>query len=166
MRGDDQHSGRGLGRSDTGGRSGGTVGVVIHEDFDLRIPSDPARARDVQERIIAALERIQFSKRDIFAVRLALDEAITNAIRHGNQGDPQKTVRIQCTIRNDVLRVSIEDEGAGFRPEDVPDPRLEENLERTSGRGLLLMRSYMNHVEYQGRGNILLLEKRRSDHAA
>ena len=92
-------------------------------------------------------------------MRLSLEEGIINAIKHGNRNDPQKSVHIEWYISDEKVRVEIEDEGAGFRPEDVPDPTLEENLERPSGRGIMLMKAFLTLVEYNDRGNRLVLEK-------
>ena len=89
----------------------------------------------------------------------ALDEAIVNAIKHGNAFHPEKTVRVNCLISDELFRVEIEDQGPGFRLEDVPDPTDDENLERPCGRGIMLMRSFMTKIEYNESGNLVLLEK-------
>lgn len=131
------------------------------EQFEVTIPSDTSAGQAVQERIVARLEELAYSTRDVFGVRLSLEEALVNAIKHGNGMDPSKTVRVECSISPDFVRVVVEDQGPGFKPEDVPDPTEEENLERPCGRGIMLMRAFMSHVEYLGRGNVLVLEKRR-----
>jgi serine/threonine-protein kinase RsbW len=131
------------------------------EQFDVVIPSDTAMGQEVQERIVSHMERLDFPMRDVFGVRLALEEALVNAIKHGNGMDPDKNVRIQWQISPEFVCVEIEDEGPGFVPEAIPDPTEEENLERPCGRGIMLMRSFMSRVEYSGRGNKVLLEKRR-----
>lgn len=132
------------------------------EHFEVIIPSETSAGQEVQERIVARLEQLEFSMRDVFGVRLALEEGLVNAIKHGNRMDPGKTVRVEWSISSDFIRVVIEDQGPGFSPETVPDPTAEENLERPCGRGIMLMRSFMSLVEYQGRGNVLVLEKRRA----
>jgi len=129
------------------------------EQFNVVIPSDTALGQEVQERIVSRLEQLEFPPRDVFGVRLALEEALVNAIKHGNGMDPNKSVRIQWRIDRECVCVEIEDEGPGFIPADIPDPTAEENLERPCGRGIMLMRSFMSRVEYQGRGNKVLLEK-------
>ena len=130
------------------------------EAFDVTIPSDTARGREVQEQIIGSLEAQGFSPRDVFGVQLALEEAIVNAIKHGNRMDPDKTVRIQWEVNPQFVRVSIEDQGEGFEVADVPDPTDDENLDKPGGRGIMLMRSFMTSVEYGGHGNILVMEKK------
>lgn len=129
------------------------------EEFEVIIPSDTSKGQAIQERIVKALEDRSFSPRDVFGVRLALEEAIVNAIKHGNRMDPKKTVRIRCAINHDKVRVEIEDQGGGFKVEDVPDPTLDENLERPCGRGIMLMKAFMNLIEYNDSGNMITLEK-------
>ena len=132
------------------------------EQFEVTIPSETAAGQAVQERIVSRLEALEYTTREVFGVRLALEEALVNAIKHGNRMDPDKSVRVEVAVSSEFVRVVIEDQGPGFHPEDVPDPTEEENLERPCGRGIMLMRAYMSHVEYQGRGNVLILEKRRA----
>lgn len=132
-------------------------------EFDIHIPSDTAAGQAVQERIIGALEQREFSPRDVFSVRLALEEALVNAIKHGNGMDPDKQVHVRCRINSDCVRIEVEDEGPGFTLTDVPDPTAEENLEKPCGRGIMLMRAFMDIVEYTARGNGVVLEKRRGE---
>jgi serine/threonine-protein kinase RsbW len=133
------------------------------EEFETTIPNDTGAALAVQDRIVRALEDLGYPPRDVFGCRLALEEALVNAIKHGNQNDPRKSVRVVCRIAPDRFVVEIEDEGPGFDPEDVPDPTSEENLEKPSGRGIMLMRAFMTRVDYQGRGNRVFLEKHRGN---
>lgn len=130
--------------------------------FEVRIPSDTAAGLKVQERIVAALEPFEYSDRDIFAVRLSLEEGITNAIRHGNRNAADKQVTIRCDINTDRMRVEVQDEGEGFDPGEIPDPTDPAFLERPCGRGLLLMKSYLDHFEYADRGRLLILERNRN----
>ena len=136
--------------------------MPVHEQFEVVIPSDTDAGQAVQERIVARLESLEYSMRDVFGIRLALEEALVNAIKHGNGLDPDKTVRVNCLIEDDLLRVEIEDQGPGFNMSDVPDPTAEENLERPCGRGIMLIRSFMTSVEYNAKGNRVVLEKRRT----
>ncbi len=133
------------------------------DEFEFRIPSSTTEGQKVQERIIQRLEEIGFPARGIFGVRLALEEALVNAIKHGNGLDPNKEVFVNCQISHDKVRVVIEDQGPGFRLADVPDPTEDENLEKPGGRGIMLMRAFLSLVEYNERGNRVVLEKHRSD---
>lgn len=135
--------------------------MVQTEELKTTIPSDTAAAQQIQERIVALLESLDYSTRDVFSVRLALEEALVNAIKHGNRMDPRKTVRIDCLVNSSSVRIEIEDEGSGFNLADVPDPTTDENLERPCGRGIMLMRSFMTTVQYLGCGNRVVMEKLR-----
>jgi serine/threonine-protein kinase RsbW len=131
-------------------------GHTDHSDrsrADVTIPSDPAEARRVQDEIEQQMQQCQYAERDVFGIRLALEEALVNAIKHGNQMDITKKVHIDYLVTPDRFEIRITDEGPGFDPTDVPDPTDIENLERACGRGLMLMRHYMNEVVYSPRGN-------------
>jgi serine/threonine-protein kinase RsbW len=134
---------------------------MSQEEFQVTISSDPAEGVSVQERIIGMLEKLNFSAKDVFGVRLALEEALVNAIKHGNGSDPTKHVRINCCVDGDVARIEIEDEGPGFSPGEVPDPTNDENLEKPGGRGIMLMRAFMTEVNFVGNGNKVQLVKSR-----
>jgi serine/threonine-protein kinase RsbW len=128
---------------------------TTEEVFESRLGAGAAFITLVTERLV----EFGWSDGDVYAVRLALEEGITNAIRHGNQLDPNKQVTANCRLAAKRVWIEILDEGHGFDPERVPDPTEPENLERPGGRGLLLMRSYMTRVEYSPRGNHLVMEK-------
>ena len=103
--------------------------------------------------IIEAIEARQYDQASCFAIRLALEEALTNAFRHGNNDHPDKTVTIEYRIDERSVVIDVEDQGQGFDPHSVPDPTADENLEIPSGRGIVLMRSFMTNVEFQPPGN-------------
>ncbi len=125
------------------------------------IPSESASGKRILDEILAQLDAHKWSKRDIFAIHLALEEALVNAIKHGNQWDVSKNVHIDCRLSPCQILVEIRDEGKGFDPCDVPDCTDEERLEMASGRGVLLMRSFMSSVEYTGKGNCVVMTKDR-----
>jgi serine/threonine-protein kinase RsbW len=127
--------------------------VAIHRSAEVG-----ALLEDVAERLRAA----GYSHKEEFGVRLALEEAIVNAIKHGHGGDPTKQVNVRYRVEADRVTVEVEDEGPGFRPEAVPDPLAPENRERDCGRGLLLMRHYMTTVRYNDRGTCVTLCKCRT----
>jgi serine/threonine-protein kinase RsbW len=126
------------------------------------IRSDPVEARQVQEEIEHQLKAQQYSERDIFCIKLALEEALVNAIKHGNRLDRNKKVRISYNVKVERFDILIADEGHGFNPAEVPDPTAIENLERPCGRGLMLMRYYMNEVVFGPRGNSVTMTKLRN----
>src|SRR5207244_4314715 len=126
---------------------------------EIVISSDQAEARRVQDVIETALLSHAYEEREVFSVKLALEEALVNAIKHGNQMDRNKKVHVRYHIQRERFDIAIVDEGRGFDPEDVPDPMAVENLERPCGRGLLLMRHYMTEVTYIPPGNQLTMSK-------
>lgn len=126
---------------------------------ELSIPSDLAEARRIQDLIEEALQASAYSEHDIFSIKLALEEALVNAIKHGNQMDPDKRVTVCYQITPQRFEVRITDEGEGFNPDDVPDPTAIENIERPCGRGLLLIRGFMTNVVYHGKGNSVSMTK-------
>ena len=125
------------------------------------IPSVMSEMVPVQQAIIDEVETHGYTKEAVFAIRLALEEALANAIRHGNDGDPEKQVIVESSVTEERLWVRITDEGYGFDPNKVEDPTLDENLCRSHGRGVMLMRAYMTEVHYTDRGNCVTLVKTR-----
>ena len=110
----------------------------------------------------ALLEELQgqgYSEVAVFAVRLAIEEALNNAIRHGNAMDPGKTAELVYEVTDQQVDIRIRDEGPGFDFQDVPDPTLDENLDKPTGRGLMLIRAYMDTVEFNEKGNELHMVK-------
>ena len=107
----------------------------------------------VYKRILSELKANKYKQEDIFAVHLALEEAFTNAITHGNKMSSDKEVKIDYSVALDKFEISMMDEGEGFDPGAIPDPRYGENLYKINGRGLLLMHSYMDVVEFNDHGN-------------
>ena len=134
------------------------------------VSSTPAAVADVYRNMVPALQAQHFSEEDVFAVHLALEEAFINAVKHGNKMEPSKAVKIDYAVERDKIEICITDEGAGFDPEVIPDPRYGDNLYKPAGRGMLLMRSFMDVVEYAGRGNSVRMirykEKRQSSKSA
>ena len=118
------------------------------------------------ERLIHDMSALGFSDRDLFGTRLALEEAVVNALKHGHRSDTNKSVTIRYSLTPERVIVEVEDQGLGFQPSEVPDPTLAENLERASGRGILLMRAFMNVVRFSERGNRVTLSKFSSTQSA
>src|ERR1700722_3774982 len=116
--------------------------------LSFTIPSKFEAGRDVQKRILDDVTRLGYNSQCQFAIKLALEEALINAIKHGNHFDPKKKVRIEAKVSPKQLEVTIEDEGPCFRRGTIPDPTLPENIEKCSGRGILLMEAYMNSVRW------------------
>ncbi len=124
------------------------------------ITSEWKAARQAEQRLLKEVARHGYSETAIFAIRLALEEALANAIRHGNRSDPAKKVEINYEIDDHRALITITDQGDGFNPSQVPDPTTDENLAKENGRGIMLMRAYMDEVHYNARGNQVQILKR------
>ena len=118
--------------------------------------------RKTCRRILGEVRDIGYSCDDIFAIHLAVEEALVNAVKHGNRKDPCKQVAVDYTADGEKFEITVADEGEGFNPKDIPDPRDEKNLYNASGRGVLLMQSYMDIVEYNDSGNRVRMVKYRT----
>ena len=125
------------------------------------VPSKTEAGQIVVEEVLQVLEDLKWPRHQVFRIHLAMGEAMANAIKHGNQADPGKQVHVQSKISESLLRIQIADEGPGFDPATLPDPTAPENLEATTGRGIMVMRSYMDRVEFSEKGNLVLLETNR-----
>ena len=128
----------------------------------LTIPSTLDEAVKVQRAIIDAAESCGYGEGAKFAIRLAVDEALSNAIVHGNHNDPAKKVHVEFSVHEESARISVTDEGPGFNPTAIPDPTLDENLDRPHGRGVMLMKAYMTSVSFSNDGNSVTLVKKRT----
>lgn len=130
--------------------------------LECRFPSDHGAACKLMDEVIDQLTQRGWSNSDCFAVQLGLEEGLTNAIRHGNQGDPDKFVELKVELDDELIRIWIVDEGTGFRHQRVRDPTKKSNRKRESGRGVALIRNFMDEVHYHAPGNRLEMVKRRS----
>lgn len=126
----------------------------------LTIASELTAARQVEQHLITRLRERSCPQDILFAIRLALEEALSNAIKHGNGLDPKKTVTVTFSVSSDQVRIVIADQGTGFDPSSVPDPTTDDHLEEPNGRGIMLMRAYMDEVSYNSRGNEICMIKR------
>jgi serine/threonine-protein kinase RsbW len=133
---------------------------MAKRSLSMTIPSDDAAGHLAKEMILKAVAANGFNHQSAWAVNLALDEALTNAIKHGNHHDPKKSVHIEWTVTPRHIEIIIEDQGTGFDRHCVPDPRRQENLEKCSGRGIFLIESYMNQVEWSNGGRRLRMVRK------
>ena len=131
--------------------------------FRREIPSDTAVGSTLVSELLDAMMQRDWPAGDMFRIQLAYEEAIVNAIRHGNRCDPDKTVTVEMSCDDDRVTIQITDQGEGFDPTEVPDPRQEELLEAPGGRGVLLINEIMSEVEYNERGNQITMIKIKGD---
>ncbi len=115
----------------------------------------------LQASVIDRLEREGWDQEARFALRLVLEESLVNAHVHGNRRDLARSITASWSLSPDRIIVEVEDEGGGFDPSCVPDPTEEHNLEIPSGRGLVLIRAYMDEVSHNDRGNRVTMVRHR-----
>jgi serine/threonine-protein kinase RsbW len=125
------------------------------------IPSSHDAAHNAIEQLVAALEAHGWDGRDLFHIQLAVEEAMINAITHGNKLADDKVVEYEFKVHPSTAFIRIKDQGQGFCPDTVPDPRDEDHLECTNGRGVMLIREMMTDVTYNESGNQITMTKRR-----
>ena len=131
--------------------------------FKVRvIPSDPAKTATPKQEILEDLEQRGFCGDEVFAVKLALEEALSNAIKHGNRNDPAKTITVRYAVDSNKAVVIVGDQGGGFDADKVPDPTQPHRLPVPNGRGIMLMRAYMDEVVFRDNGREVRLVKRRA----
>lgn len=117
-------------------------------NFSLEIESNPNNLITVEEFVNYFAKEINIDESKVPGLLLAVTEAVTNAIIHANKSDDSKKVEINVKTENGKLIIIVKDEGIGFDPAKVPDPTAPENLLKDSGRGLYLMRVYMDDLRY------------------
>ncbi len=134
------------------------------EDLETKavIPSDLAAAHEAEQSLLAQVACCNYDEAATFAIKLALEEGINNAIKHGNKFDSDKTVEIVYDITPERAIITITDQGEGFNPSTLPDPTADENLERPTGRGVMLIHAYMDQVTYNESGNRVRMVKNNS----
>ena len=119
----------------------------------ISIPSDFSRIPQATHDILSLAQDLGYNEEAMFAIALALDEALTNAIEHGNGCDPTKQVHVRYRVTDARAYISVEDEGVGFDPDLVPYPTLNENPRFRWSRGITLMRACMDEVAFNRQGN-------------
>lgn len=132
----------------------------LHERVAFNMPSDLAYLDEVLDYLNERMLRLGIVKPGDSELLIALDEAIVNAIKHGNKCDPRKAVHVVAEFSTDGARFTVADEGPGFAREKVPDPTDPCRLLEPSGRGLLLINHIMDEVCYNQAGNRLEMFKR------
>jgi serine/threonine-protein kinase RsbW len=117
------------------------------------IKSEVKNLRIVEKALDEISAEIGISQDNYGNIMVSAMEAVNNAIIHGNKCDSVKEVKIEITHKGNILIISIEDEGPGFKPMDIPDPTKPENIENISGRGVFLMSKLADKIEFNEKGN-------------
>ena len=118
------------------------------ENYHLEIESDPNNLITVEEFVNYFAKDLGLDNERLAALLLAVTEATTNAIIHANKCDVSKLVTVDVQVHKTKITIKITDEGEGFNPAEIPDPTQPENLLKDSGRGVYLMRVYMDELNY------------------
>jgi serine/threonine-protein kinase RsbW len=119
----------------------------------IKIESRVISLRIVENAIDEATNEIGISQDNYGKILVSTLEAVNNAILHGNQSNPEKFVEIEIIFRENELKIKVIDEGLGFRPNEVPDPTVHENIEALNGRGVYLMSRLADKIKYSKKGN-------------
>jgi serine/threonine-protein kinase RsbW len=123
----------------------------------LIIESKQTSLRLVENAIDEASLELGISQDSYGKILVSALEAVNNAILHGNKLDPKKAVRFEMDFRDQKLNIKVVDEGKGFRPQDVPDPTLPQNIEECNGRGVYLMSHLADEIKYSKKGNCVTM---------
>ena len=132
---------------------------------EVRIKSTFAAAKKPEDHILKDVDRCGYDEDSTFAIKLALEEAMSNAVRHGNGGDATKHITVRYAVTRSQVIICVRDEGAGFEPENVPDPTSPDRISLPSGRGIMLMRAYMSDVEFRHNGAEVRMVKKNANHS-
>jgi serine/threonine-protein kinase RsbW len=125
------------------------------------IPSQTAAIEPLVDRILGELGRLVSVDGHRDALDLALREALVNAVVHGNQNDPARQVHVECfQMADGSILLVVRDQGSGFDPDGVMDPTVPENLTRATGRGIFLIRKFMDEVEFVKGGREIRMKKK------
>ena len=117
----------------------------------LVLPSHIEAVADAAVAVTDFLRNCGVSEELSFGIEMAVRESVTNAMVHGNQEDESKSVEVIFNCHDNELEIEVRDQGEGFDPASVPDPTNAENLLKTSGRGIFLMRTFMDEIEWRNR---------------
>jgi serine/threonine-protein kinase RsbW len=131
--------------------------------FDLTVPSTLEALEVVQRLVTEAALEYQLTEDFAYWMELTICESMINAIRHGNKCDPAKKAHLKISLIDSQIEIIVEDQGRGFSLSDLADPTESKNLLKPSGRGILIIRSFMDKVdlsECEGGGTRLRMVKR------
>ena len=123
------------------------------------INNDNHLLKQVSNKLVNALKEKSVDEDIIFDIHVGFEEALRNAMIHGNKMDPGKKVIVEVELSENSVVICVEDEGQGFNPEALPDPTLDENLLKEGGRGVYLIRHLMDEVRHENDGRKIVMTK-------
>jgi CheY-like chemotaxis protein len=145
----------------------GALGPRVEQETVVTAPSRPDYICEVVYQVALSAVAVGFAEMDLDNnLKLALVEAVTNAMEHGNRWTEARKVEVTCRARRDRLEVVVRDQGPGFDYQNLGDPTEEDNLLCERGRGVFLMQAIMDEVSFQPPGNQVTLRKRRREEEA
>jgi serine/threonine-protein kinase RsbW len=124
----------------------------------LEIPSKIESLKEVEKLVDEISKELKLENTLYGNVLIALIEAVNNSIIHGNKGKEEKKVTVDINKKEDLLNITIKDEGKGFDYENIPDPTAPENLENINGRGIFLMKSLSDNIEFHDNGSTVEIQ--------
>ena len=127
--------------------------------FSVRIKSDFSDISSVIDNILKLLNSLRVDKAVSFDIRLCLEEALINAIKHGSKNNKDSPITVNYSVLGDKFEFSVEDNGNGFDYKKIPDPTDRANLLKTSGRGVYLIKYLMDGVSFNKKGNKITMIK-------
>ena len=138
--------------------------TVTEETVELKLPSRIEAIAEAAAAVADAARRLGFAEDALFGIDLAVREAVTNAVLHGNRQDESIPVEVGVNGTDDGLTITVRDRGQGFDESHLPDPTAEENILKASGRGILFMRTFMDEVGWEhppGGGTLVRMIKKK-----
>ena len=135
----------------------------VPQTIRLRVGSRYENIELVQAVLDEVIEPLEIDEESSYWMGIALREALTNAMKHGNKLNPEKRVEVGLEVTADAIDIVVQDEGSGFDPAAVEDPLAPDNLLKTQGRGIFYMRKFMDKIEYDfgaGGGTKVRLHKK------
>ncbi len=125
----------------------------------IKVSSETRNIRKVSDKILGSLSKLGLNEGKIFDIKLCIEEAVRNAIVHGNQSDRRLSVRVAYKVADSKLIIEVEDEGGGFDHQAVADPTAGAHIMKNSGRGVYLIKKLMDKVDYNDTGNKITMSK-------
>ena len=139
--------------------------MIIEDNVALTFASRIESIEEAAGAVAQIAERCGYDETALFGIDMAVREAVTNAVLHGNREDPTLPVEVSFINGANELTLIVRDRGKGFDPASVPDPTSEQNLMSASGRGILFMRNFMDTVEWTTHpegGTLVRMTKKRA----
>ncbi len=126
----------------------------------IEIANNSRLLKKASKELLDTLKAQHVAEEIVFDIHVGFEEALRNAMIHGNKLQPDKKVKVEIEITREEVTIRVEDEGEGFDVSRLPDPTVDENLLRDSGRGVYLIRYLMDEVRYEKGGRSVVMKKR------